>query len=387
MKVMIRFLALLGLAWGLLGAVAAAAAPVVPRDDTEVVEVLPAATASRAEERRWRREWTAHRGDTRIATAAARRLLGRAREEGDPRFAGRALAALGPWPDPDRAPNDVLLMQATIEQYLHDFDAAAAKLELLARRAPNDAQAWLTLATVRRVQGRYAESDAACLALGNIADRVYATACLAENDGLRGRVDAARTGLARLIAAPGLAVETAGWLLTTLAELEARAGNPASAEAAYRAALSQHDDGYTRISFADFLLERGRPADVLTELRDQPRSDAVLLRLAIAGTRAGSRNGARDASEMRERIALANERPDARVLHAREQAMFALRVEADPQRALALAQANVRQQREPVDLLVLVQSARAAGDAEALREADRLRREIGLVDRRFEASL
>ena len=113
----------------------------------------------------------------------------------------------------------------------------------------------------------------------------------------------------------------------------------------------------------------------------------MLLRLAIAGRRGRTAEGARDAAEMRERIALANERPDARALHAREQAMFALWVDADPRRALALARVNVQSQREPADLLVLVHAARAAGDAAALREADRLRRDIGLADRRLDASL
>jgi hypothetical protein len=369
----------------MIGAASSVAAPLVPHDDAEVVEVLPAATASRAEQRRWHREQTAHAPDAGTATALARRLLGHARDQGDPRFAGQALAALESWPDPARAPNDVLLMQATVDQYLHDFDAAATKLELLVRRAPRDAQAWLTLATVRRVQGRYPDSDAACRALAEVADRIYGAACHAENEGLKGRVVEARSALARLIAVPGLAPDTAAWLLTTLAELEARAGNAAGAEVAYRAALARTNDAYTTISYADFLLERGRNADVLVQLRGEPRSDPVLLRLAIAGTRTGTADGARDAHEMRERIALANARPDARMLHAREQAMFALWVDADPPRALEFARVNVRRQREPVDLRVLFAAARASGDATALREADRLGRDIGLVDRRFDA--
>jgi hypothetical protein len=367
-------------------AMPALAAPVNPVDDAEVVEVLPPTSASR-EERQWRRELAARPGNATAATAAARRWLGYARDQGDPRFAGQALAALEPWPDPATAPDDVLLMQATVEQYLHEFDAAAAKLERLAERAPRNAQAWLTLATVRRVQGRYVESDGACRRLAGVAGGPYGAACLAENDGLAGRIDAARSALTRCVATPNLPAETRNWLLTTLAELEARAGRVASAEAAYRSALALHRDPYTTISYADFLLERGRDLDVIALMRGEPRSDAVLLRLAIAGTRARTAEGSGDASEMRERIVLANERPDVRVLHAREQAMFALRVDADAPRALELARVNVRQQREPVDLLLLAEAARAAGDSAATREADRLRREVGLADRRLEALL
>jgi hypothetical protein len=67
--------------------------------------------------------------------------------------------------------------------------------------------------------------------------------------------------------------------------------------------------------------------------------------------------------------------------------MFALEVEAMPAAALALARENVRRQREPLDLLVLARSARAAGDENAIREVDQLRREMGLRDRRLDALL
>src|SRR5437762_10806273 len=122
----------------------------VPRSDAQVVEVLPAVSGDRAEERRLRREWAADPGDARKAVALARRQLEQARADGDPRRAGQALAALQAWPDPAKAPDDVLLMVATIEQYLHDFDASAKHLLRLVERQPRHAQAWLTLATVRR---------------------------------------------------------------------------------------------------------------------------------------------------------------------------------------------------------------------------------------------
>jgi len=125
----------------------------------------------------------------------------------------------------------------------------------------------------------------------------------------------------------------------------------------------------------------------LSQLEQQPRTDAVLLRLAIAGTRTRSPDAQRDVREMRDRMALANLRPDARTTHAREQAMFALWVDAKPQRALELARVNVRLQREPLDLLLLAQAARASGQANAVREAQQLRKEMGLHDERLDALL
>jgi hypothetical protein len=381
-----RTLGLLLLAGCFHGATAQAAA-IHPANDDEVIETLPAVVGDRAEERRLRRELAARPLDAQLAASVARRRLQQARESGDPRFAGQACSAAKAWPDAQRAPTNVLLMQASVEQFLHAFDPAAAKLELLLKREPRDAQAWLTLATIRRVQGRYADSDVACTAMQKLGADVYAQACRAENDSLRGNFDTARATLKTLLATPRLPAETRGWLLTTWAELEERAGQPADAEAAYQAALATQRDGYTLISYADFLLALGRDADVLAQLRGEPRSDAVLLRLAIAGTRSESAAAVADARELRERIAQANQRPEARLLHAREQAMFALWVDKAPQRALALAQSNVKLQREAIDLWVLAQAARASGQPAALRDAARLIDTIGLRDARTAALL
>jgi hypothetical protein len=140
------------------------AAPITPTRDDEVIEVLPASAGNRGEDRQLRKRLAARPDDVKLATAVARRYLEQARESGDPRFAGLALAALRAWPDANAAPDDVLLLRATLEQYLHEFDAAVAHLRLLLARPGSErqSQAWLTLATVLRVQGRYAESDAAC---------------------------------------------------------------------------------------------------------------------------------------------------------------------------------------------------------------------------------
>ena len=366
----------------------ASATPIVPTRDDEVIDVLPAVNGNRSEERRLRQQLASAPRDPALALAAAKRYLDQAHELGDPRFAGMAMAALEPWKDEASMPDPVLLMRATLQQYLHEFDAAAAGLQrLLARPGEARPQAWLLLATVRRVQGRYAESDAACKQVGRAGATLHGTACAAENAALRGDVARARSAFTALLADRRTATETQAWLTTSLAELEQRAGNAAAADAAYQAALKLAPDAYTTLAFADFLIEQKRPAQALALLKDQARSDAVLLRLTIAGTQAGAPSAGADVAEMRERIALANERPDAKVFHGREQAMFALAVEHDAKRALALARGNVAQQREPLDLLVLAQAARASGEAAAIQEAKRIAAEMGLHDQRVEALL
>jgi hypothetical protein len=314
---------------------AANAVPITPSRDDEVVEVLPATSASRSDDRRLRKALAARPDDPVLAMKVAQRYLEQAHESGDPRYAGLALAALGAWPDAAAAPADVLLMRATLQQYLHEFDAAVGDLRLLLARpgSERNSQAWLTLATVLRVQGRYADSDAACREVGRAGVDVYATACLAENAALRGEVGAARKSFEGMLADPRLPAGTRGWLTTSLAELEERDGHVVAADAAYRAVLRLGRDTYAAIAYADFLIAQRRPAEALAVLKDETRTDTVVLRLAIAGTLAKTAQGERDVAEMRERIALAHERPEAPIFHGREQAMFALVVERAPERA------------------------------------------------------
>ena len=367
---------------------AATAAPISPTRDDEVVEVLPPVVGGRAEARRLRQQLAQQPRDSALALEVAKRYLDQAHEQGDPRFAGMAMAAIAPWPDDVTAPDDVLLMRAGLQQYLHEFDASATSLQrLLARPGAPRPQAWLTLATVRRVQGRYADSDAACAEVARAGAALHGQACAAENAALRGQFERARGVFTALLGAGTNPPATQAWLTTSLAELEQRAGRAKDAEVAFRAALKFDPDSYTTLAFADFLIDEKRPTEALALMKDQVRSDAVLLRLAIAGKQSRAASAPADVAEMRERIALANERPDAKVFHGREQAMFALAVDADVAAALALARGNAEHQREPLDLLVLARAARASGRPSALDEARRLVGEVGLVDRRTQAAL
>ena len=366
------------------------AAVVQPTRDDEVVETLPAVSGNRAELRRLRQQQAASPGSVEASVLLSRRYLDEARSQGDPRYAGLALAALAAWPTPATAPDDVLLLQATLQQFIHEFDTSAANLERLVKRNPGNAQGWLTLATVRRVQGRYADSDLACVSLLNVKagpSDLYARACQAENASLRGDFEQARKLVTGLLSATRLDGSARNWLLTTLAESEARAGRPEQAEAAYQEAQAAQFDAYTALSYADFLLDAQRPVDALAQLRGQKRTDAVLLRLAIAGTQARDRQAVGDVAELRQRWALANQRPEARTTHAREGAMFALWIDKSPQRALELARENVKHQREPLDILVFAKAAAASQDAAALREVAALTQTMGLRDKRVDALL
>lgn len=367
----------------LLTAPAYAAAPSA---DDVVIETLPSSAAS-ARERALRSQLQAQPQDVGSAVALAQSLLARSRAEGDARYAGRALAALQPWPDADTAPPDVLLARANVQQYLHDFAAARGNLQRLVQRQPGNAQAWLILATLHRLQGRYAESTAACEAVGLAGAGFHALACAAENQGLLGQTSRARTTLRRLLANPERTLDQRAWLLTTLAELEDRSSRPVAAERAYKEALALSGDPYARVSYADFLLQQDRAADALAVLASQPRSDAVLLRLTLAEQRLHAPLAAQDLSELTRRMTQNPINGQERLGHAREQAMFALWLQHQPQRALEFARANLTLQREPVDLLLMAEAARAGKQAQALKEVAQLKQQLGLHDERLDALL
>lgn len=380
----------------LLAIPGAEAAPRVPASDDEVVETLPVVAGWSNEQRQWRRALAQRPGDEATAIEAAGRYLSLAREQGDARYAGYAMGALQAWDATpvEQTPPAVLVMRATVAQFLHDFDGAEAMLKAALARQPGNAQAWITLATLHRVRGRYDASDAACRALGRVGPSRYAIACLAENAGLRGQHANAREALHSLLADPALQdssqAGTRQWLLTSLAEVEELAGRPAEAESAYRKAVAAERSGYLLLAYSDFLQRMGRRAEIPALLANEARSDAVLLRLAIAAGTARGASGAggpaqRDATELRERFEAAALRPGTVALHAREEAMFALDVQNDAVRALELARLNVRLQREPVDLLVLARAASAAKDGAARDEAKALMQQIGLKDARVDA--
>ncbi len=368
------------------------AEPVHPASDQTVVETLATQLGDRLTQRRLRQALAASPRDASLAVEVAQGHLALARTQGDARFAGLALGALSAWPaSGSSVPVEVLMMRATVAQYLHDFDGAAALLDRVTQRSPNHAQAWLTLATIRRVQGRYAESDAACKRVGDSGQVLHASACLAENLSLTGQNDQARSRLQQLMLSPAVmradGVAIRQWLLTTLAELEERAGQPEAARSAWARAQALGASPYVLTAYADFLLQQQQPAEALTLLQGQDKTDAVLLRLSIAAHRLASPQAKAWSREMQARLQAAASRPGSGLVHAREQARFALEVLGQPEKALSLARQNLSHQRETADWLLMAQVARAQtsdkAQRTALAELNRLQQGTGIVDARL----
>src|SRR5207248_3018365 len=138
----------------------------------------------------------------------------------------------------------------------------------------------------------------------------------------------------------------------------------AAADRLFNQALSLGiDDNFLLAAYADFLLDRSRPKEVVGLLKQWTRSDTLLLRLAQAEKRLGMREADAHVQALADRFAAAALRGER--LHMGEEARFLLDLKGDAKTALAVALENWKEQREPRDALVVLEAAAAAKDSKA----------------------
>ena len=347
------------------------AAPFTPASDGQVLATVPArATDPRARELlALRQAWLRAPQDLAAAVAYARRCFEEVAAEGDPRFVGHAQAALKPWfslPDP---PVAVRVLRAQILQFDHQFAPALADLDVALQADPGNGDAWAWRTAIQLVQADYAGARRSCAGLAPLATPLIAAACRAQIDAVTGQaVPAAAALRAALAQQPGASAEARLWATTRLAETEERRGDFTAAEAAFRAGLALGlPDVYLQAAYADFLLDRGRPAEVLALLQDRGKADVLLLRLALAARATGDASAATHAQALAARFAAARQRGDTS--HQKEESRFALGVQQDAARALQLAQQNFAVQKEPADARILLEAALAARQPAAAQPA------------------
>ncbi|MDK2742700.1 MAG: hypothetical protein NDI90_07265 [Nitrospira sp. BO4] len=292
------------------------------------------------------------------AVKLATRYIEQGRSEGDPRFLGQAQAVLTSWwntPTPQPA---VLLLRATIRQNTHDFDRALADLDQVLIVQPANAQAWLTKASILQVQARYDEARHACQRLARLAVSHVLLGCLGDIAGLTGQSAKSLEFLRAVLWDSSLLGRERIWIATILAEIASRTGAAQEAERYFAEAFKVGmKDQYLLSAYADFLLDQGRPQNVIPLVQHETRADGLLLRLALAEQVLGLPTFQSHAAELAARFAAARER--GTTAHVREEARFTLALLHDAKRALPLAQANWTVQREPADARILLESALA----------------------------
>jgi hypothetical protein len=357
----------------------ASAAPFKPASDAQVLERVSARASDprRRELDALRAAWQREPRNVELAVRLARRWFDEALAQGDPRFVGHAQGALAPWWNEAEPPPAVRVQRAKLLQYGHRFDAALADLEAVLKAEPANAEAWASSAAIRMVRADYAGARRDCAAFAPLTTPLIGVACTAYADSMSGRIDEAARAIAAALAAapPATGAAERLWVLTRLAEIEERRGADAAAEAAYRAALALAEpDVYLLAAYADFLLDRGRATEVIALLttprpgsQDAARADVLLLRLALAAKAANDARGAAWTRELAARFDAARARGDTS--HEKEESRFALALQGDARRALALARSNFELQREAADARVLLEAALAARDAAAAAPA------------------
>jgi len=374
-----------GLLRGLLGilllgsqASVVAARPFIPKDDSVVLAEVPPGTRH---SELATRQIAAKRLD--VALPLAQLYLKQARSTGDLRFLGYAEAVLNPWIGPDTTSADALVLHATVLQSRHDFSGALQVLERARALRPDDAQAWLTSATVLRVLGRYDQSLSACERMAIRADPVVVELCKQSIHGLTGDLSSAYAAIEQ-IDSQGMPPEERMWRDSELGEMAVRLGKDDEAEHWFQNGLrSSPSDFYIRAAYADLLLRNHRAQEALALLKGQETLEPLLLRIAIAQKMLRDPGLAQSSARLAAAFAAEAQRGDG--VHRREEARFLLDVQNDPLGALAAAQENWKVQRETDDVLVLMRAAQAAGAPQAAQPAAAFVQEHGVQDVRIAA--
>jgi tetratricopeptide (TPR) repeat protein len=357
----------------------AVASPYTPAHEDEVLASLPAGVVHVTVPAR---QQATARLD--VALPLAQFYIEQGRKSGDLRFLGYAEATLAPWRDRTPEVPGVLVLQATILQSRHEFDAALDDLERALRMRPDDPQGWLLRATVLRVLGRYPEAVASCARVSP-ADPAVASICLQSTRSLNGQLQPAYAAL-RALTPDALSTEARAWRASELGEMAVRLGEDAAAEPWFAQALRlAPGDAYTRAAYADLLLSERRAAETLALLKDYESMEPLLLRIAIAQQQLGDSDAARSRAQLAEAFSVEQQRGEA--VHRREQARFLLDVVHDPAAAVESATANWQVQREPADVLILLRTADAVHHPAAAAPALQFVRRESMEDARFAAYL
>ena len=357
------------------------AAPRTPTNDAEVLEKLPtrAGDSTARELGQLRAALVQAPTDEATATALASRYFDLAMAKGDPRYIGYADAVVSRFPATNTA--RLLTLRGKLRQYRHDFAGALNDFDSALKQDPGYADAYAWRGAIFLVKADYTAARQACDGLQRLGRDVLAGGCLGLAQAYGGQLDASDQTLQKTLDMAGFP-DNQLWLLTRLGEVAAWRGQPAQAEAHYRAALALgRDDVYLLAAWTDFLLDAGQPAEVVKWLQAWEASDSLLLRLAEAETALQLPDAARHRQMMADRFTAARARGDT--THRAEEARFELRLRQDAPTAVRLALANYEVQREPRDARILLEAAVAAKDTASAQIARDWLRSSGFEDARM----
>ncbi len=350
---------------GLLNAISyisVSAKPYIPKDENSVLEHLPLPNhPTKRKLRRLNRDLQKDKLNLSLAVDLAKEYIEFGRNSGDPRYISYAETTLKPWVKKTHIPNSVLLLQATIKQYRHNFDGALEDLNVLIKKDPRNIQALLTRSNIFRIQAKYQKSHKDCTSLALLAGPMIFTLCQANIDFLNQKAEEHNRRISKYLKlksdkfSPSIKV----WGQTTLGEIATSAGQYKKAQKHFQKAYKFNKENSYLISvYTDLLLDNRQYKRAYKLLSRKNLSDGVLLRRAIA-SRALRMPIAKKLVNMLEiRFSVDEEHEDGE--HLREHARFELELKNNASFALKLAMKNWENQKEIQDAKIFLQAALSA---------------------------
>ena len=304
-------------------------------------------------------------GDLALAQAAARALISEGRARGDSRLVGAAVGVLRPYLSLPAPGSETLYLAATARQYQHDFPGALALLDQALAGRGEDINALLSRATILTVRGDYPAARKDCRQISRLrADIGFLCQATTEILTAEGAGYAAR--LQAILAQPGVLDDgLRGWATGLVAEIALHRGDTKGAVAGFAAVIAADPLALReRLLLADLQLLAGQPRAAVDLLAPAPETDGVLIRRVLGARALGDAVlAARLAAVLDQRFRLNLDL--GLVAHAREEALYFLKIAGDPVQALARAQVNWALQHEIEDAVLLLAAAKAAGQPEA----------------------
>jgi tetratricopeptide (TPR) repeat protein len=324
------------------------AAPYRPTNDAEVIDTLPAGSATYQS-----RMQISSKGKLPFSVVAPQitALLTRSYSQGDPRAIGQADSLLEPYKNLNTP--EVMMDRATILQANHHFDEAKAVLQSILKKIPNQPDSVLMLSSINLVQGRFDEARKECDGIRDMGLMVIRFACIGQVDAMTGKIYSTKDTLFQLSQInDGLDAGQLRWLDLMLADIALRLNDPVLAKAVFERLDMTTAPSLT--ARADWLLDHRYWAETKNLLESHKDNDALLVRLVMSEVQLKSSNAQADFKLLGERIKVWNERGET--AHQREQAMYAMMLNP-PEIALDLARSNWQKQRETADVTIYTNAA------------------------------
>ncbi|WP_262694145.1 hypothetical protein [Kordiimonas aquimaris] len=309
---------------------------------------------------RMRRYTQEHPDDLGTAVNLAHRYIAKGKNESDTRYLGYAAAVLKRWLDMEQTPTQITLLDAEIKQYNHDFSGALNSLGDIPQSTQQYPTAALMSANIHQIQGRFVEAHTNCNTLGTRMSHI-SEICTLSLASLTGDLDVARQKLQELLTTNSYQPEITTWALGKLMDMSVRSNRVQ--EALYYAGFMDKTlarAAFHRAQLADVLFMLNRPSDVLSLISEDEQSDALIVRRLRAQKILGQ-NWRSTASKRLERLFLALSKRGKNP-HAREAAYYYLYLSEEPQKALSAALENWNDQKEPIDIRLLMETAKQSGN-------------------------